>query len=326
MFTALTSDEILEKKPFRTALLRKLKDNLDYLYGVIGSGAGISGVPNGSFEIDSDGDGTPDAWTKDLYPGGTFAINTATPDHGAAGVSFTHPGGASNGGGVLTPDYIECSELISYAIGFITWATAAGMKNKVQIQYYDQDKIANGAAVNAYNSTSNPTSPTLFAEFFTPIADSRFLKIVLIGGYTDTDVPGEAYFDGIFLMLGISATAVTAGDSLMCANDAEYTGTTTTSYVKKKEIQIDKNAVSLRVKFDLFDTSSGLAYGKIYLNGVATGTERSNNSQVYVTYSQDFTGPFFPGDLFQLYLKDDGGPEAHCKNFRIYENGYTITL
>jgi len=326
MFTALTYDEILEKKPFRTALLRKIKDDLDYLYGLIGSGTGSSGVPNGSFEIDSDGDGVPDSWTKNLYPGGTFGINTTWTGQGAAAIAFTHPGGAGNGGGYLTSDYIECSELISYPIGFITWASAAGMKNKVQIQYYDQDKIGIGVAVDAYNSTSNPTSQTLFEEFFTPPADSRFLKIILIGGYTDTDVAGAAYFDGVFLMRGIPPIEVTAGDSLMCANDTEYTGTTTTSYVKKREIKIDKLASSLRIKFDLFDTASGFAYGKIYLNGSAVGTERGNNSQAYVTYSQDITGPFKAGDLLQLYLKDDGGAEAHCKNFRIYENGYTITL
>lgn len=197
-YTSLTTAETASGKPLLQALARKIKDDLDYLYGLSASMGSIV-IPNGSFEIDSDADGIPDLWAKNLYAGGTGAFYTTAPAHGAKAWSFTHPGGASNGGGYLDSDYIEVTELGIYWISFIHWATVAGMRNKVQIRYFDKVKneLGAGSPADLYNSIANPTSASAFTYYNTPPATTRYIKLRLIGGFTDTDVAGTAYFDDI---------------------------------------------------------------------------------------------------------------------------------
>lgn len=191
----LTTANVTSGKPWTTSIATKIKDCLEYLYSVAGASGAI--LQNGGFELDSDADGVPDSWTKGLYPGGAGALYTTTPAHGAQSWSFTHPGGAGNGGGSLTSGYVECSEYRTAGISLLLWATAAGMKNIIQIQYYTKAKVANGAVVTLGTITSNPATPTRYGYEFTPPADSRYYKLILIGGYTDTDVAGTAYFDDV---------------------------------------------------------------------------------------------------------------------------------
>jgi hypothetical protein len=200
MYSALTTAEVSQEAPASTELMTKVKGNFDYLYASFARAQGPQ-IINGSFELDSDADGQPDNWTCEEYAGGTIALETTDPAHGAKALKFIHPGGASNGGGYADTDYIEISELTVLAIGFIHWATAAGMKNKVQARYFTKAKIelSPGSPVDIYNSTSNPTSETAFIYSFTPPATARYMKVRLIGGYTDTDVAGTAYFDDVRL-------------------------------------------------------------------------------------------------------------------------------
>lgn len=195
-YEAITVDEIAVGQPIRPAMV-KAKNNFEYLYGQTG---GPPKLPsNGSFEMDTDEDGIPDNWTRSLYPGGVGGLETATPAHGSSAAYFTHPGGAENGGGYLESDYMECSSVETYWLYFIHWATAAGMKNIVRIVYYTAAKAAISTE-DVYSSTSNPTSATLFCDTFIPPATARFMKIQTIGGYTDTNVAGTAYFDGLWLI------------------------------------------------------------------------------------------------------------------------------
>jgi hypothetical protein len=164
-----------------------------------GGGGGGDGVPNGSFEIDSDADDIPDSWSRSLYPGGSGGFETTNPAHGAKAYRFTHPGGAGNGGGYLESEYIEISELERYVLFFIHWASNAGMKNIVRVRYFDRGKVFL-SSVDVYSSTNNPTSPTLFvSSSFAPPSTARYIKIQLIGGFTDTNVAGTAYFDRVSL-------------------------------------------------------------------------------------------------------------------------------
>jgi len=196
----IVNDEIAVKKPVRQELMQKIKDNLDYLYGNIAVTGGSGGVPNGSFEIDSDNDGIPDKWTRSLYPGGSGAYETTNPAHGAMAYRFTHPGGTGNGGGYLESDYIEITQLRRYFLCFVTWASASGMRNIVRIAYYNAAKTYLSAA-DVYNSTSNPTSQTMLFRAFTPPSGARYMKVLLIGGATDVNVAGTAYFDCVSLDL-----------------------------------------------------------------------------------------------------------------------------
>lgn len=202
-WNAITDAEIAVKKPITHALWQKVKDCLLYLYGMVAMvGTGGAVIRNGSFETDADSDGIPDGWSRGLYPGGSGAFETTSPAHGAQSYKFVHPGGASNGGGYLESDYVDIHALTAYAMTFISWASAAGMKNMVQARYFDKAKVELGAGspVTLWTSTSNPASATENTVGFTPPAAAKYLKFKLIGGYTDTNVAGAAYFDNVTIM------------------------------------------------------------------------------------------------------------------------------
>lgn len=200
----ITTAEIGSGRAVTQPLKTKIKDWIDYLYG---QSISASKVPNGSFEIDSDADGVPDQWDKDLYAGGTFSLQDADDDtsiHGAACAKFTHPGGASNGGGNLTSDYMEVQEGRDLTAGWAIKVSATGAKNQVVLRYFDEDKVDLSADDTLYSNTSGPTSWTAMSSTSTPPANGRFCKIKLIGGFTDTD-PGAArdtYFDDVWLKEG----------------------------------------------------------------------------------------------------------------------------
>ena len=89
---------------------------------------------------------------------------------------------------------------------------------------------------------------------------------------------------------------------------------------------------TMRVIFDLkTDNATYTGYGKIYINGVAIGPERSTNSTAYVTQaSTDITVK--PSDLIQIYVYAHlGSANIYVRNFNIYYdvvtgNPYTINF
>jgi hypothetical protein len=198
-FNSVPQGWIAVGKALVQALFQRMKDNLDWLYAAIG-GMASSEIPNGSFEIDSDGDGAPDGVTINLYAGGSSGLYTTAPGHASKSLYFTHPGGSGNGGGYGTLDYTPCSPYKPVPIAFITWATAAGMRNMVEMLWYDKDKVAlsgGDASTTIYDSTTNPTGRTRFLRVVTPPSDARYFKVVVRGGVDTVDVAGTAYFDGI---------------------------------------------------------------------------------------------------------------------------------
>jgi hypothetical protein len=88
------------------------------------------------------------------------------------------------------------------------------------------------------------------------------------------------------------------------------------TYVKKKEILV-KAAGTYRVTHRMQRNGGSYnAYSRIYVNGVAVGTERATTSTSYVDYSEDIT--VNGGDLIQLYAKvDDAGIQSQVEWFRL---------
>ncbi len=291
--------------------------NLNHLYGVLGTIA-AGDIPNGSFEIDSDADGIPDNWTRSLYPGGTGARDTLTPAHGAAGIKLTHPGGASNGGGSFTSDYVACSPSLPEILGLIHWATAAGMHNKIQITYYNSAKVELSTA-DLYDSTANPTTATTLLLGFTPPATARFYKLILSGGLTDIDVAGSAYFDGLTLSPGRSARWRPA---LADATLAEQS-TSSLSWVNAGSFVITLPHRGLPVALSFaselkggdYDSQNGVSYSAyqrwvVGSNYSATNTV-TNSSGVYVTFANIIGVSDVAADgrltVVQQLMKESGG-------------------
>lgn len=92
------------------------------------------------------------------------------------------------------------------------------------------------------------------------------------------------------------------------------------SPIKAKGIKITGSGGTVRVKFDLqSDTSSNTVYGRIYVNGVPKGTQRSTTSTTYVTYTEDIS--FSSGEEIQIYIwSADGMNRAWTNLFEIDYN------
>jgi len=134
-----------------------------------------------------------------------------------------------------------------------------------------------------------------------------------------TDVHRWYVYNGSTWVNLSTVISTIASDTLQFSNDTER-HTASATYVKLKEILINEAINAVRIKFDLkVSAGSGIyVYGRIYKNGVAMGTERSTTSTSYVTFSEDFAGPFVAGDLIQLYGRKDTVYECYVRNLRLY--------
>jgi hypothetical protein len=114
-----------------------------------------------------------------------------------------------------------------------------------------------------------------------------------------------------------------ASADLRNSNDAEVTNTEA-AYTLAKETVLNGDIKGIvTIKFDLKRTSAtgdAVAYGKIYKNDVALGTERSRQDNVnWETFSEDL-GPFASGDKIQIYIYGNysGAAGPRVKNMRFY--------
>jgi len=70
---------------------------------------------------------------------------------------------------------------------------------------------------------------------------------------------------------------------------------------------------------EVYNDDAYIAYARIYKNGVATGTERSNNTNTLAGYSEDLT--LIPGDEIAIYAKNkEATYTTYIKNFIIYSD------
>jgi len=103
-------------------------------------------------------------------------------------------------------------------------------------------------------------------------------------------------------------------DDMEGGNFADYTE------VKEFTLPADFPTQNLRIYFELATDSPGAgntAFGRIYKNDVAFGTERTNDGINYEGFSEDleFTG----GDTIQLMIKQENTPDrtTRVQNFRV---------
>ena len=107
--------------------------------------------------------------------------------------------------------------------------------------------------------------------------------------YVDNLIPG-------FEIIPSDTTRDTGGTNF--GSEQEYT--------KQGEVKFNEIHGIIRVRFGLKSNSSpaNTVYGRIYINGTPTGTERTNSSGTYVYYEEDFAVE--TNDLIQLYAKASG--------------------
>lgn len=320
-YTALTAGEITGGKPITGTggTGDKIKDNFDYLYGVLGTIS--SGLLNGSFEASASG--VPFNWTVTEYTGGTFTLDTTSPRHGGKIVKFNHPGGASNGGGDIESDYTPISPDIGAYLNVVLWATNAGVRIKVMVEYFTAAQVTISTETLYNDNSTNPTSATPYSWLMTVPATARYCKVTLLGGDTDTDpgVSTDIYFDNVI----ISAVPLVyvAGSNIIAHARTVTPGFTNTSAAKKYEFVATRNG-TLTIDFDIWGAAATgyNVYGRIYVNGAAVGTIRNTALTTPQTYSEDIAVK--AGDLVQLYCwVQNASHTGYADEFKLQSNNYT---
>lgn len=147
-----------------------------------------NGFWNGSFEVDVDGDGIPDHWTRTLLTGAVDANNQIVTGagnsiHGSNGFKTTVPNTAGNGGASLTTnDFREVDGGTNYLLSFWMKASSATMHNRVEVAWYDEAKALLSTVTVFNNLTTNPTSWQRMPVFIVSPATAGFAKVILTGG------------------------------------------------------------------------------------------------------------------------------------------------
>lgn len=184
------------------------------------------------------------------------------------------------------------------------------------------DTSAGAAAVTAGTASATPIPPDI------PSGDI-LLALVSIPA-TDSAIE-NSQIDDSRLFVRPSALIFSASDNLKKSDDAS-SNQSGTSYTKEKEFDtlpddLLSNDSELRIKFDLASAHITVtAYGRIYKNGVAVGTEQTTTSTSYVTFSEDISN-LSAGDLIQLYTKTSAfGNPVYVQNFRAYGDYETKTV
>ena len=166
-------------------------------------------ILNNSFEDDADGDGIPDNWTRTLYTGGAFTVDTTTQSHGDTSAKFTSTG---TGGGYLTSTATYgIRPSTSYSVGVNLKSSVADVRNVVEILWYKADGTASATASTTLldDSTTNPTSWTEnWYETSSP-SDAYFAKIRLTGCHSSDATSGSTWFDDITFTAGVIRRAKT---------------------------------------------------------------------------------------------------------------------
>lgn len=118
----------------------------------------------------------------------------------------------------------------------------------------------------------------------------------------------------------ITLTPYTAG-TLVESTAPTDKSTNSTTYTKVKEFSPLLRSGTISVYFSMTRSGSGPAYGKVYINGSAVGTERTD------TYSgsEDFTVAV--GDIVQIYGRNNtggGSNTMNCLDFMIKTGKTTV--
>lgn len=141
-----------------------------------------------------------------------------------------------------------------------------------------------------------------------------------IAGLDASALLGQALFPEIEKRYEIS-------DDLLHSHDAEG-NTGVGAYAIQKTITLDTlypTPSTLRIKFDIkLSPAVGTAYGKIYKNGGAVGTERTNVTDNYVTFTEDIA--YADGDTLELWVYKVGAGNVYFRNFRVYGVEADISL
>lgn len=167
---------------------------------------------------------------------------------------------------------------------------------------------AEAGSDNVKGMTPLRTSQQVALKFNTSTGhdhDGSDSKKIPVASIDATGTPGATNY-----LRGDGSWAVAGGGSYSAGSLVEVTAgterkkgvTTRTSYTKLKEISPLPRPGTVTVAFSMkVSDTNWFAYGKIYVNDAAVGTERSTKSATYVEFTEDIT--IVTGDVISIYGK-----------------------
>lgn len=190
--------------PTRQEFAQATVDWIAYFNSLVNSSLEL--VPNGSFEFDADNDGEPDAWVIDEFTGGTFLLDESTVAaddksiHGKRAAKFTSIGGGGNGGGTLTSaEFIQCSQDKVYLIQWQTKSSAAGVRNLLQIEWFDSTQTTISTSTIFDEAVANPTAWMLMHAIGIAPTNARYFKIIFTCADDSDTTAGSVWLDDVRL-------------------------------------------------------------------------------------------------------------------------------
>lgn len=150
-------------------------------------------IPNGSFEIDEDADGTPDGWTRTDETGSNNDLDTTENTDGQQSMRFTSTG--SGGGNIVTTDFFPVNGTDDLTVQGDLRSTVVDVRNIVRVEWYDSGQVSISDSDIYDNASSNPTSWTSQTLTASPPGTARFAKLRLIGCDPSDATSGTTYFD-----------------------------------------------------------------------------------------------------------------------------------
>jgi hypothetical protein len=225
---------------------------------------------------------------------------------------------------------------------------AANSDSKVPTQkavktYVDAKTIAENRLSIADNTTANAsTSAHGFLKKLSNVA-TEFMNGVgnWVAVTIDALLPTQTGNSGKFLTTNGSVASWATADSQNVSSYAAGTDitiadmsatinlATMSAYTKIKECRVERSGVvstTFSMKGGEGDAQY-VAYGRLYINGVAVGTERSTYTQAYQVYTENIT--VAKGDLVQLYAKSPNHQSQSVKDFyvkRAYTENVTLNM
>ena len=156
-----------------------------------------------------------------------------------------------------------------------------------------------------------------------------YIDTVLAGQWANNllaVIEGDASASTVRIAGDLAMTAITAGATYAFhASAPDYVISQTGSTYVSADINdpifagqsIIQRAGTYRVEWEMRETTAvgGSATGKVYVNGVAFGSELSVDSTTFGTVTENLT--FAGGDVVQLYVRHTGGATVEVKNFKI---------
>ncbi len=166
-----------------------------------------------------------------------------------------------------------------------------------------QNDVKVGVTIGTENGIENGMMPDNGAVTITP----SLVDQTIVAGYHNGS--GK-----------VSAIKLIAGEILI-GNNSDSASGAYTSYVKAREITTSLLGGTIRVKFNLSSGSSSgaaTAYGRIYVNNVAVGIERTVQGLTPITFAEDIS--INVGDKIQIYMKSSNS------SYGVTVNGFTLYI